>query len=347
MRTMMRAAVLDAYGAPLRLAEIPRPAPRPGEVLIRIAASGLNPLDAKIQAGEAPHARHAPPAVLGLDLAGTVEQLGEGVSGLKVGDEVYGLTGGVGGVQGSLAEYAVVDPDLLALKPANLDWREAASMPLAAITAWEGMVDRAHVQAGWKVLVHGGAGGVGRLAVQIALEAGAEVAATGSASSRGVIEALGATFIDYRAEPAEAYVARLTGSRGFDLIYDTVGGATLNASFGAIRRFGHVVSALGWGSHSLGPLSFRAGTYSGVFTLLPLLTGEGRARHGDILQQVTKLIEAGKVSPHIDSQYLELASVNEAMQTLMSGDAKGKLVISLETTQVSVSTARSQRTSAV
>ena len=171
-------------------------------------------------------------------------------------------------------------------------WHIRESIPMAQ--AEEGLnikhdisiaVDRAHVQRGWKVLVHGGAGGVGRLAVQIALEAGAEVAATGSASSRGVIEALGATFIDYRAEPPEAYVARLTGSRGFDLIYDTVGGATLDASLGAIRHFGHVVSALGWGSHSLGPLSFRAGTYSGVFTLLPLLTGEGRARHGDILRQ--------------------------------------------------------------
>ena len=113
-------------------------------------------------------------------MAGMVERVGTGVTEFRIGDEVYGLIGGVGGRQGSLAEYAAVAGDLLALKPANLSWREAASLPLVAITAWEGLVDRAHVRAGWKVLVHGGAGGVGRLAVQIALSVGAEVAATGS-----------------------------------------------------------------------------------------------------------------------------------------------------------------------
>jgi NADPH:quinone reductase len=164
----MQAALLEAHGAPFRFARIPRPTPGPGQVLVRIAASGTNPLDTKIHAGAAAHARHPLPAILGLDLAGTVEALGEGVTRFRHGDEVYGMTGGVGGHQGSLAEYAAVDADLLALKPSNLSMREAAALPLVFITAWEGLVDRAAVRSGQTALVQGGAGGVGRMVVQIA-----------------------------------------------------------------------------------------------------------------------------------------------------------------------------------
>ena len=326
---LMRAGVLDAVGTLPRTVTMPPPEPGPGEVLVRIMASGLNPLDAKIQAGAAPHARQVLPAVLGLDMAGMVERVGTGVTEFRIGDEVYGLIGGVGGRQGSLAEYAAVPGDLLALKPANLSWREAASLPLVAITAWEGLVDRAHVRAGWKVLVHGGAGGVGRLAVQIALSVGAEVAATGSQPRRGAIEGLGASFIDYRAEPVAAYVTRITDGEGFDLVYDTVGGLTLDSSFEAIRRFGHVVSALGWGAHALGPLSFRAGTYSGVFTLLPLLTGQGGAHHGEILRAVARLVEAGQITPRIDPSRFTLDTVGDAFRALTAGDARGKLVVDI------------------
>ncbi len=126
--------------------------------------------------------------------------------------------------------------------------------------------------------VYGMAGGVGHVAVQLARALGAEVFATGSAHSRAVIERLGATFID-RAERVSDYVLRLTGGRGFDRVYDTVGGVALDASFQAVRRFGHVVSCLGWGVHALAPLSFKEATYSGVFILPPLLSGEGRKHH--------------------------------------------------------------------
>ena len=213
------------------------------------------------------------------------------------GDEVYGMTGGVGGVPGSLAQYAAVDAALLARKPANLSMRDAAALPLIFITAWEGLVDRARTQAGQNVLIHGGAGGIGHVAVQLARSIGANVFATGSARSLPFIEQLGATPIDYDKHSVEQYVAAHTGGRGFDVVYDTVGGATLDSSFNAVRRFGHVVSALGWGTHALAPLSFRAGTYSGVFTLLPLLTGEGRAHHGEIMAEATRLAEAGKLPP--------------------------------------------------
>src|SRR5215475_7719049 len=123
---MMRAAILDGAKEPFRLASIPRPKPARGEVLVRIAASAVNPLDTKIRAGAAAHARHPFPAILGIDLAGTVAAVGPGVSAFRAGDEVYGMTGGVGGVQGSLAEYAAVDATLLALKPKALSMREAA-----------------------------------------------------------------------------------------------------------------------------------------------------------------------------------------------------------------------------
>jgi len=325
--TTMQAAVLDGQGAAFRLASVPRPAPQPGQVLVRIAASAVNPLDLKIRAGQAAHARQPLPAILGIDLAGTVEAVGDGVTEFRPGDEVYGMTGGVGGLQGSLAQYAAVDADLLASKPANLPMREAAALPLIFITAWEGLVDRAGVHAGQKVLVHGGAGGVGHIAVQIARAFGADVFATGSAASQAYIKRLGAIPIDYRAMTVENYVAKYSDGRGFDIVYDTVGGTTLDASFNAVARFGHVVSALGWGTHALAPLSFRAASYSGVFTLLPMLTGEGRAHHGEIMREATRLVEAGKVVPRVDPRHFALSAVDDAYRAIEAGDAAGKIVV--------------------
>ncbi len=329
----MLAAIIDAPDAPFRLAEIAKPMPRPGEVLVRIKASGVNPLDLKIQAGQAAHAQQPLPAVLGIDLAGIVEEAGPGVTGFSCGDAVFGMTGGVGGLQGSLAEYAAVDADLLARQPARLSMREAAALPLVFITAWEGLVDRAHVAAGQKVLIHGGAGGIGHVAIQIARAFGAEVFATGSAKSLGLIGQFGATPIDYRNETVTDYVARHTQGRGFDIVFDTVGGATLDASFGAVHRYGHVVSALGWGSHALAPLSFRGASYSGIFTLLPLLTGEGRAHHGDILREAAKLVEAGRLAPRLDPRQFTLSSIGEAYAAQRNGSAAGKFVIDVAAAQ--------------
>jgi NADPH:quinone reductase-like Zn-dependent oxidoreductase len=326
---MMQAALLDEAKQPFRIASVARPRPAPGEVLVRIKASGVNPLDLKIRAGQAAHARHPFPAILGIDLAGTVEAVGPDVLAFHAGDEVYGMTGGVGGIPGSLAQYAAVDARLLARKPSNLSMREAASLPLIVITAWEGLVDRVGVRAGQTVLIHGGAGGVGHVAVQLARAQGAQVLATGSAASLAYITELGATAIDYGATTVEQYVARYTEGRGFDVIYDTVGGTTLDASFNAVRRFGHVVSALGWGTHALAPLSFRAATYSGVFTLLPLLTGESRAHHGDILREAAGLIEAGKLRPRLDPRRFNLSDVAAAHAAIEDRSATGKIVIDI------------------
>jgi NADPH:quinone reductase len=325
----MHAVLLEQFAGDLTLAEVDKPVAGRDQVLVRVAASGVNPLDTKIAAGTAAHARPVLPAILGLDLAGVVEETGPGVRGFAAGDEVYGLTGGVGRLPGSLAEYAAVDPALLARKPAALTMREAAALPLAVITAWEGLVDRAQVRRGQRVLVHGGAGGVGHVAVQLARARGAEVFATGSAGSLPVIESLGATAIDY-ATPVPDYVARHTGGEGFDVIFDSVGGTTLDQSFEAVRAYtGHVVSALGWGTHSLAPLSFRGATYSGIFTLLPMLTGHGRAHHGEILREAATLADAGVLRPVVDARRFTRRTVTEAHQAVEDGTAASKIVIDM------------------
>jgi NADPH:quinone reductase len=324
----MQAAVLDEAGAAFKVVEVPRPEARAGEVLVQIHASGVNPLDTKIRAGTAPHARHPLPAILGIDLAGVVEAVGEGVTDFEPGDEVWGMTGGVGGVAGSLAEYAAVDARLLARKPASYSMRQAAALPLVFMTAWEGLVDRAGIQPGQILLVLGGAGGVGHVAVQIGLAIGARVYAVDGADKAGYLASLGATPID-RDSAAEDYVALHTDGRGFDIVYDTVGGPVLDKAFHTVRRFGHVVSCLGWGTHTLAPLSFRAASYSGVFTLLPLLTGEGRERHGKIMHQAAKLADAGKLIPRLDPRRFDLTTAGEAHAIINTREAAGKVVIDL------------------
>jgi NADPH:quinone reductase-like Zn-dependent oxidoreductase len=324
----MRAVVLEKFGGPLVLRELDKPEAGPGQVLVRIAASGVNPLDTKIAVGQAAHARIEPPAVLGLDLAGVVEATGAGVTGFTPGDIVYGLTGGVGKLQGSLAEYAAVDARLIAHQPTSLDQRQAAALPLMAITAWEGLVDRARVRSGHKVLVHGGAGGVGHVAVQIARAFGADVYATASPHKLAVVEQFGATPIDYTATTVEQYVAKYTDGQGFDVVYDTVGGAVLDGSFAAVRDYtGHVVSALGFDSHSIAPLSFRGATYSGVFTLLPMLTGRSREHHGDILREVTELVQQGAITPLLDPRHFTLGTVTDAHTAIGDRTATGKIIV--------------------
>jgi len=330
MTSTMQALVLNQYGGPLVSTTLQRPEPGPGQVLVRIAASGLNPLDTKIRAGAAAHARHPLPLILGIDMAGTVEAIGAGVTAFRPGDEVYGMTGGVGGIQGSLAQYAAVDAALLARKPRNLSMREAAALPLAFITAYAGIVDRAHLGAGQTVLVQGGAGGVGHIAVQLARALGASVFATASAKDLDLVAELGATPIDYRAQTVEQYVAELTQGEGFDLVVDTVGGPTLDASFAAVRHFGHVVSALGWGTHALAPLSFREATYSGVFTLYPLLTGKLRAHHGEMLAEATRLAESGQLRPVVDPRRFTMVQAEQAYEVVAGGTARAKIVVELD-----------------
>ena len=325
----MRAYVVEYPEEAFKQVDLPYPAASAGQVLVRVHASGVNPLDTKIRAGKAAHAKQPLPAVLGLDMAGVVEEVGLGVTAFRPGDEVYGMVGGVGGLQGTLAEIVVANADLIALKPKSLSMREAAALPLITITAWEGIVDRAKVRRGQKVLVHAGAGGVGHIAVQLAKALGAEVFATVSAGKQHVVEEFGATTIDYHTLSTEQYVAIHTEGQGFDVVYDTVGGATIDASFVAVKRYtGHVVSCLGWSTHSLAPLSFRGATYSGVFTLMPLLTGLGQAHHGLILREAAALVDGGKLRPLLSKIRFSSADIDAAHALVESG-ALGKVVVDL------------------
>lgn len=330
MNQTMLAAIAESAQTPLVVRHIARPVPGKGQVSVRIHAAGVNPLDTKIAIGAGAHARQELPAVLGLDLAGTVVELGEAVDGFTPGQEVFGMAGGIGGAQGTLAEYIAVDARLIASKPHALGMREAAALPLVFITAWEGLVDHANVRSGQRVLIHGGAGGVGQVAVQLAKARGAEVYATGSAGNLDFIRALGATAIDYQTQRVEAYVEQFTAGEGFDIVYDTVGGSTLDASFKAVKPYtGHVLSCLGWGQHSLAPLSFKSATYSGVFTLAPLLTGKGREHHGSILREAAVLANAGQLAIRVDPQQFALDEVNDAFRQVAEGRGRGKTVIQL------------------
>jgi NADPH2:quinone reductase len=260
-------------------------------------------------------------------VAGEVADVGPGVSTFRRGEAVYGMVGGVGGMQGTLAEYVAVNAALLAAKPKSLSMRQAAALPLVTITAWEGIVDRAKVRKGQKVLVHAGAGGVGHIAVQVAKALGAEVFATVSPQKRAIVESFGATAIDYLSLTPEQYVDVHTGGEGFDVVYDTVGSATIDASFAAVRRYtGHVVSCLGWSTHSLAPLSFRGASYSGVFSLLPLLTGLDQAHHGHILREAGALVDDGKLWPLVNDRRFSPDEIAFAHELVESGTG-GKVVV--------------------
>lgn len=325
----MKALFTNTYESDFVSTQIEKPIPKTGEVLIKIHASGVNPIDNKIRIGVSPYASPVLPAILGTDLAGVIEEIGQGVTDFKIGDEVYGLAGGVLGLQGTLAEYTAVDANLLAIKPANLTMREAAAIPLVLLTAWEGLIDRANVKNGDNVLVHAGAGGVGHMVVQLAKIFGADVYATVSSQKADIVKSFGATPIDYKTESVEEYVNQYTDGKGFDIIYDTVGGQSLDDSFKAIRHYGQISSCAAFGTHTLATSSLHSASLHGVFVLHPMISGEGRKHHGDILKQATKLIEEGKLKPILDSRKFTLDNAIEAHKAVSDGSSIGKIVVDI------------------
>jgi len=324
----MKAAILENYDAQFRYATVAVPVLQTGEVLVKIAASGVNSLDLAIRSGKAPYVRHALPAILGSDFSGTVISLGIGVTSFRPGDEVYGMAGGVAGVQGTLAEYACVDAGLLALKPTNLCMREAAALPMPFISAWEGLIERAHLNSSHRLLIQGGASDVGHMAIQIAVALGARVFATDVPEKLHLLEEAGATPIDSERVAVDDYVLQHTAGRGFDVVYDTIGGRSLDKSFRAVRHRGHVVSTLGWREHCLASLSARGAVFSAVFPVLPLLSGEGKAHIGSMLREASRLVEGGLLLPRMDGRRFGLLSVDEA-HAASSDQGTGKLIIDI------------------
>lgn len=329
----MKAMLLDQFGDPshFRLGHLPDPVAGPGQVLVCVAAASVNPVDYKIRRRGGAIAPE-PPVVLGCDVAGVVESVGEGVTGFARGDRVYGCVGGVKGLPGTYAELVAADARLLARAPSRLTLREAAALPLVTITAWEGLFDRADLQPGESVLVHGGAGGVGHVAIQLARAKGARVAATVSTPEKAEIaRRLGAEeTIDYRTEAPAAYVARLTGGRGFDVVFDATGGSDLPASFAAARLNGRVVTIVASYTADLALMHTKGLSLHVVFMLIPLLHDRGRERHGAILREAAALADAGRLRPLLDPGSFHLADAAEAHRHLEGGRAVGKVVIEVD-----------------
>jgi len=329
----MKALVLTDFGDAdnFELREVPDPQPGPGQVLVRVAATSVNPVDYKIRHGGSAIAPELP-AILGMDVAGTVEAVGGGVTGFGPGDEVYGCAGGLRGIPGALAEWMAADARLLAPKPPSLSMREAAALPLVSITAWDGLIDRVRGLDGRRVLVYGGTGGVGHVALQLAKAHGAWVATTASSAEKAAIcRDLGADeVIDYRQEKPEEYVERLTGGAGFDVIYDSIGGENLDRAFQAAALDGEVVSIVARQTYDLSPAMAKGLTLHIVFMLIPMIHDRNRAHHGEILRGVAELVEAGKLRPLLDDHRFTLAQGADAHRHLESGGAIGKVVIDVE-----------------
>lgn len=328
----MRAMILPAFGGTpdsFQLMEIGDPVPGPGEVLVQVAAASVNPVDAKIRRNGGLAAPERP-AILGCDMAGEILALGTGVDAFSVGDHVFGCIGGVPGLAGSYAEKLVADVRLLARAPQSLPPREAAALPLVAITAWEAL-DRLGVGLGTHILIHGGAGGVGHVAIQLAKARGARVATTISSTEKAkIVRDFGVNdIIDYRTEPVESYIQRLTGGRGFDAVFDTSGGSDLAACFTAARVNGQVAAIVPSLAVDLTPMHVKGLSLHSVFMLIPLLHGIGREAHGRILTEIAKLVETGALKPLIDPERFTLAEVGRAHAKLESGRALGKLVIDI------------------
>ncbi|MEL7068789.1 MAG: zinc-dependent alcohol dehydrogenase family protein [Cyanobacteria bacterium J06581_3] len=326
----MKAMLIKAYGedAAFEPVEIDIPQVKAGHVLVKIAASSVNTVDTMIRkmGKELPLSPDAP-AILGMDFAGTIEAIGEAVSTYSIGDEVYGCAGGLADLPGTLADYIVADANLIAHKPKNLSMREAAALPLVTITAYEGLT-RAGIQKGQKVLVHGGSGGVGHVAVQLAKHFGAEVYSTGGGDKQlALIEQLGATGINYKTESVEQYVSKHTGGTGFDLIFDSVGGANMLKSFEAAAPNGQVASTVSLCELDLTLAHFKGLSLHVVFMLIPMLHNFRREQHAKILRSIAQIVEAGGLKPVLDEEQYSLEQTGQAHARLESRQAMGKVVI--------------------
>ena len=333
----MRAFVLSCYGGPecTALTDVPQPSPRAGELLVRVHAAGLNPVDFKIRTGALKIIRNYPlPIVMGNELSGVVEAIGLGVTRFAKGDRVFARVDK--DIMGAFAEYAVVNEDHAARMPASLDFPTAAAVPLAALTALQALRDELHLSAGKRVFIPGGAGGVGTFAIQIAKHLGACVATTASPRGEALVNRLGAdVVIDYTRERFEDKLS------DYDCAFDLLGGDTLARLWSVLKPGGRVVSIAGVPE----PVTARKDLGRGIglaalFWVASLTTRLRAARHGLTyrylfmhasgadLTYLASLIDAKKLEVVIDRVF-PFAEAKEAMAYLETGRAKGKVVLSL------------------
>jgi NADPH:quinone reductase-like Zn-dependent oxidoreductase len=310
----MMAWRVHEYGPPktMRFERVPVPSPGPGEVLVKVHAAGVGPWDGWIRGGKSVLPQPLP-LTLGADLSGEIETVGPESTGLQVGDQVYGVTNP--SFIGAYAEYAVASAAMIARKPASLSYIEAASVPVIAVTAWQGLFDQGQLTAGQTVLIHGAAGNVGAYAVQIARHAGIRSIATAATDDLAYVRELGAdTVIDFRTERFE------DAARDVDAVLDLVGGETQNRSFQVLRRGGKLISAVSQPNQEL------AKTY-GVHASFFLVKVSTR-----YLTELADLIDRGILRTHVGT-VLPLADAREAHYTLegQRPRTKGKIVIAVGT----------------
>jgi NADPH:quinone reductase-like Zn-dependent oxidoreductase len=314
MTQTMKAAVLTRFGGPdaFELRDVPVPSVGPRQVRVRVHATAINPLDYQIRRGD--YADYVQlPAIIGHDISGVVEEIGSDVREFRVGDEVY-YTPKIFGGAGSYAEQHVADVELVGRKPKNLTHVEAASLTLVGGTVWEALVQRAQLKVGETILIHGGAGGVGTIAIQVAKAIGARVITTARCSNHEFARSLGANeVIDHSSDDYVSAVAKLTQGQGVDVVFDTIGGDTLTKSALVVGDGGRVVSIVdiaqpqnlieAWGKNA---------AYHFVFT---------RQNRGK-LDALTSLIERRLIKPVIGAT-LPLARMAEAHELLENGGARG------------------------
>ncbi|MDM1071808.1 zinc-dependent alcohol dehydrogenase family protein [Empedobacter brevis] len=332
----MKATVIKGFGKPedtFQTIELPIPSINDDEVLIKVKATSINPIDYKIRGGHLPHLVTSFPAILHGDVSGIVEKTGANVPEFKVGDYVYGCIGGVMGIGGALAEYAKADYRLLSKIPKNMDVYEAAAIPLAGITAYEAIFQRADIQPGQKVLIYGGTGGVGHFALQFAKVLGAEVYATVSSEYQAVTaQKLGADHtINYKEETVEHFVNKYTDGKGFDLVFDTIGNQNLKNSFEAVRIKGTVVTTVSLDTINISPIHEKALTFHTVYMIIPIIYNDeaGKQEHGEILKYITELVEQGKVKPLIDERTFTFEQIGEAHNYAEGRKSIGKIIFRL------------------
>lgn len=329
----MKAMTLTKFGDSdgFEITELAKPEIKTGHILVKVEATSVNTVDTMIRSQGEDLSPLAPelPAILGMDFAGTVEVVGEGVTAFAADDDVYGCAGGLADLQGALAEYMLADAKLVAHKPKSISMKEAAALPLVGITAYEGLV-RAGVKKGQKVLVHGGSGGVGHVALQLAKHFRADVYSTGGGDEQlALIEKLGAKAINYKTESVSDYVKKHTGGAGFDVVYDTVGGENLTNSFEATILNGQVSTTVSMVELDLSPAHFKGLTLHVVFMLIPMLHDHKREQHGEVLAKLAEIVDAGALKPILDEQDFDLADAARAHDRLESGAAMGKVVITV------------------
>ncbi len=306
----MKAAVVTEYGKPIEIAEVDKPSVKDDSVIVEIHAASINPIDYIIRDG---HMKgmlpYELPWTIGYDLSGVVTEVGSDVSTLNVGDEVFGRADGM--QAGTLAEFAVIKASDLAIKPPSITHAEAASIPLAGLTAWQALTVHGDLQAGQKILIHAGSGGVGTLAIQLAKSLGAFVATTTSESNKQLVTDLGADLvIDYKTQKFEDEIS------DYDMVFDMMGGDTLKRSFAVVKDGGTIVSIKG---DAPDDMAEKTNISFAQFFMNP---------SGEQLTKLADMISAGTLRAVIDETF-PLDQVNAAYDKLEDGHASGKIAIAV------------------